>query len=477
MIFTMIGGGAHRLLSTVRGALKLGAFREGGELRYYDLDTSRSRVMAEMIRKSPEFRENPGHVEVKWDLTLEQALEGADLVSVTLLAGGSYRMGLSNELGWSYGFLGSDNVSYPGAFLALRGAPILLNVARTMEKVCPDAILLDFANPVAVLSAMVSKYTKIRCYGICEGHNNHGYDLTRLLTGRDEYNPNYDVLVAGINHASFIVKGSLEGQDLFGLVQKRIDETGDPVRYLEYSPYMTPVAKEWLQFGLSKTLALFEERHALMFSSEADGFSHYFHEDALRHHGAVYSHDGELLSPEAMAAMKASDEAGRASRAEQNRQFAAYAAMEPDDIPWSDPAKHLFRLPAKGDVQGKILAGLSGVEETRVAVSEPNDGSVTNIGRGIALEFSHRVDKNGLHAIGGLEVPEGVYGMTAALAMHQTLLAKACFTGDPRDLHEALLAYPIGADTAAARALWKKLVIASGDTIAPSFRGLLDIVR
>ena len=61
--------------------------------------------------------------------------------------------------------------------------------------------------------------------------------------------------------------------------------------------------------------------------------------------------------------------------------------------------------------------------------------------------------------------------------MHQTLLAKACFTGDPRDLHEALLAYPIGADTAAARALWKKLVIASGDTIAPSFRGLLDIVR
>ena len=477
MVFTMIGGGAHRLLSTVRGALQTGAFREGGELRYYDLDASRAEVMARMIRKSPEFRANPAPVTVRWDLTLEQALEGADVVSVTLLAGGTYAMNLSNELGWSYGFLGSDNVSYPGAFLALRGAPILLNVARTMERLCPDAILLDFANPVAVLSAMVNTYTKIRCYGICEGHNNHGWDLTRLLTGKDAYNPDFDVLVAGVNHASFITKGSLDGRDLFEWMRQRIDETGDPVERVEFSPYTKPAVKEMMCYGLHKTLTLFEQRHVLLFSSELDGLSHYFHEDALRRHGPAYGHDGELLEPAAMETLRAANEAGRAARLEQNRQFAAFAAMEPDDIPWSDPAQHLFRLPAKGDVQGKILAGLSGVEETRVAVSEPNDGSVTNIGRGIALEFSHRVDRNGLHPIGGLAVPEGVYGMTAALAMHQTLLARACFTGDPADLHEALLAYPIGSDTEAARTLWKKLIVASGDTIAPSYRGLADIVR
>ena len=166
MVFTMIGGGAHRLLSTVRHAIASGAFREGGELRFYDLDAARAQVMAEMVRKSPEYRANPAEITVRWELTLEQALEGADVVSVTLLAGGAYAMNLSSELGWSYGFLGSDNVSFPGAFLALRGAPILLNVARVMERVCPDAVLLDFANPVGVLSCMVSTYTKIRCYGI-----------------------------------------------------------------------------------------------------------------------------------------------------------------------------------------------------------------------------------------------------------------------------------------------------------------------
>ena len=126
MVFTMIGGGAHRLLSTVRHAIDSGAFREGGELRFYDLDAARAQVMAEMVRKSPEYRANPAEIAVRWELTLEQALEGADVVSVTLLAGGAYAMNLSSELGWSYGFLGSDNVSFPGAFLALRGAPILL---------------------------------------------------------------------------------------------------------------------------------------------------------------------------------------------------------------------------------------------------------------------------------------------------------------------------------------------------------------
>ena len=476
MVFTMIGGGAHRLLSTVRGALNEGAFREGGELRYYDLDSSRSRVMAEMIQKSPEFRKNPAPVTVKWDLTLEEALEGADVVSVTLLAGGAYAMNLSNELGWSYGFLGSDNVSYPGAFLALRGAPILMNIARTMERVAPNAILLDFANPVAVLSGMVNMFTKIRCYGICEGHNNHCVDLTRLLTGKDAFCPDYDVYVAGINHASFICKGSLHGEDLFKLVAKRFADVPDWLDKLEFSPYANEVTRKWARFGLSRTAALFEHRGALMFSSEADGFQHYFHEDAQKFHreisGEPYGHNGELLDDAAMAKLKADSEAGRAGRIAQNVEFEKFASLPADEIPWNDPARHIFHIVSKGDVQCKVLCGLAGVEKTRVAVSALNDGSVANMAKGLTMEFSHEVDQTGLHPIAGLEVPMGVYGMTASLAAHQTLLARACGTNDPHDLYTALLAYPIAPDSDAAHELWGKLLTASKGTIDPAFEGL-----
>ena len=477
MVFTMIGGGAHRLLSTVRHAIASGAFREGGELRFYDLDAARAQVMAEMVRKSPEYRANPAEIGVRWELTLEQALEGADVVSVTLLAGGAYAMNLSSELGWSYGFLGSDNVSFPGAFLALRGAPILLNVARVMERVCPDAVLLDFANPVGVLSCMVSTYTKIRCYGICEGHNNHAFDLTRLLTGEDRFEPGYEVLVAGVNHASFITEGSLDGEDLFSLLDRRLAEVEDPIGAIEFSPYTGEIPRRWMRFGLSKILSLYRERHALLFSGEADGFSHYFHEDALVWHGEAPGHDGELLSDDAMRRLAEANAADRAARAAANADFEALSRRPADDIPWFDPARHVFYSAVNGDVQSRIVTALSGAAPFRVAVSAPNTGAVENLARGMALEYSHTADASVLHPIGGLRVPEGVYGMTASLAAHQTLLARACYTGDPRDLHEALLAYPIGADTAAARALWKKLLIASRDTIAPSYQGLADILK
>ena len=60
--------------------------------------------------------------------------------------------------------------------------------------------------------------------------------------------------------------------------------------------------------------------------------------------------------------------------------------------------------------------------------------------------------------------------------MHQTLLADACFSRDPYDLRKALLAYPYGADTKAARELWKKLLEASREYIDPAFLALKDIL-
>ena len=137
MIWTLIGGGAHRTLGTVRSALREQVFQGGGEIRIYDLDASRAQAMAMMIEKSPEHAACP--VPVRWDLTQAQALEGADAVNVTLLAGGTRPLWIQRELSKSYGFLGSDNLSYTGAFLALRGAPILLGIARQMERYCPDA--------------------------------------------------------------------------------------------------------------------------------------------------------------------------------------------------------------------------------------------------------------------------------------------------------------------------------------------------
>ncbi|MBE6929171.1 MAG: hypothetical protein E7463_02725 [Ruminococcaceae bacterium] len=471
MIFTMIGGGAHRLLATSRSALREGVFANGGEMRFYDLNEQRAADMAALLMKSPEYKACP--IKISWKLTLDEALKDADLVSVTLLAGPASLMNLQNELGWASGFIGSDNVSYPGAFLALRGAPILMNVARRMEVMCPNAILLDFANPVGVLSAMVRKFTSIRCYGICEGHNNHGWDLTRIITGDNRYDPGYDVDVAGINHLSFIVRGTLNGENVFDLLDRRLASTPDWPEKIKFPSYQDPRVSARMIDGLKKLVEIYENRHALLFSTEGDGYAHFFHEESVQSYSRLHLDvNGDGLNFNSSRTLEAESAAGLASRAKANEEFAHFASLSTEEIPWSDPARHVFHVTDKGDVQVKILCGLAGIAKTRVAVSSLNDGNVVNAPKGLAMEFTHTVDKDGLHPITGLEVPMGVYGTVTSLAVHQTMLAHACGTGDAKDLYEALLAYPIGSDTKAAKDLWRRLLRSAGDYIAPSFMEL-----
>lgn len=471
MIFTMIGGGAHRLLATTRSALKEGVFQKGGEIRLYDLDEKRSHDMALMIQKSPEYRACP--VPVCYKLTLEQALEGADLVSITLLAGGGKVLAVESALGWSYGFLGSDNISYPGAFLALRDAPIVMNIAKKMEQYCPNAILLDFANPVSVVSAMVNTFTSIRCYGICEGHNNHGWDLTRILTGEDRYSPDMDVDVAGVNHLSWIIRGRWQGRDIFEMLNERIATQPDWWKKIGFTAEKPEFVRERMVDGMRKLVSLYQHQGALLFSTEGDGYSHFFHEEVVTEAEHVQWRHGskeELLEAACMKKLEESSLQSAQERKNANLTFEQYTKMADDEIPWDSKMLHLFAVPDKGDVTVRILCGLAGVETTRVAVSHINNGAVSNIDGRFSLEFTHTVDQNGLHPVEGLKIPMGVYGMTASLAEHQTLLAIACGTSDPHDLYRALLAYPIGADTSAARELWGKLLTTSKDYIAPSFQ-------
>ena len=82
--------------------------------------------------------------------------------------------------------------------------------------------------------------------------------------------------------------------------------------------------------------------------------------------------------------------------------------------------------------------------------------------------------KNGARRVEGLKVPMGVYGMTASIAAHQTLLAQAGVEEDPRLLYRALRAYPIGADTHSAHVLWTKLLSSSREYISPAFQSMPD---
>ena len=163
------------------------------------------------------------------------ALDGADYV-VAMFQVAGYRPGtvIDFEVPRRYGLRQTiaDTLGVGGIMRGLRTIPVILDLCREMEELCPDATFLNYVNPMAMLCWAVDRASRIRTVGLC-----HSVQLTARELARDIEVPAAEVsyLVAGINHMAFYLRLERDGQDLYPLVRRVLDEGRVPannrVRY------------------------------------------------------------------------------------------------------------------------------------------------------------------------------------------------------------------------------------------------------
>jgi alpha-galactosidase/6-phospho-beta-glucosidase family protein len=441
---TFVGGGSFMTLPIVRAALEAKLLCDG-EICLFDPARDRAEAMARMIEKTPEFAGSG--CEISWDVTLDEALSGADAVRVGFPCGSEEQWRVSMAICRSQGFIGSDQLSPSGALLALKGGPIVLDIARRMEKLCPNAWLLIFANPVNVYSAMVNNYTSIHALGICGGYANHMWDLSRLM-GRDEERNEYDVEVAGVNHLSFIQRGTYHGRDLYEVLKEHLTPDWRPPVINGSESLKKNVAN-----SLDKLVRMLHQFGIIVFSTEGDGLAHLFYDEILGH-AAQHPEKPDLEQ------ILASVSEQREDRRRQNEEFAALAASELDSQFWATAHErsHTFRI-TRNDILVHFLKALSGCGPIKIVASRPNRGAVAGFSGRMALEYSMVFDGSEITpSAPDLAVPDPFYGLIASLSMHQTLLADAIATEDPKKLFEALYAYPIKQGTRDSRGVFRELL-------------------
>lgn len=460
-----LGGGAHRLLPIMRSALGCNVFNNG-EIFLYDLNVSRAEAMAKMIEKTPEFKKNG--CRVTYGKPLEKGLDGADFVSAVLLAGSPYTFIASSERCLKYDFLGTDNISLNGAFLALKGAPVIMGLAKKMEKYCPSALLADFANPVSVFSGAVNRHTKIKCLGICQGYQNHYFDLTRIM-GRDEACYDYRVKVAGINHFSFIIEGSYNGKDIHKLVASHIEKrTWKKVKWNKMTPSQVNMR---MQRGLDYFVRLHKEFDALLFSNEGDGITHVFYEDYIKDSKKRWR---EKSRKDIMQQLKTRME----TRAAWDKNFQSLLNENLNADFWKTYHKTNANFGRHdNDIISKLLRAVAGIKEEDIVASKPNEGAVRGFDDNTLLEFSQKIYKKKITPEKNLCVPKTLYGLLASLASHQTLLADAIGTDDPKVLYQALHSYPVKQGYAETRKLWKELLEINKNEISKNLFKLKDYIK
>jgi alpha-galactosidase len=177
-------------------------------------------IDAERLRATERMTANAG-VNVEATLDRRAALDGADYV-LTMFQVGGYRPAtvIDFEVPKRFGLRQTigDTLGIGGIMRGLRTIPVLLDVCRDMEDVCPDALLLQYVNPMAMLCWAVGRASPIRCVGLCHSVQGTARDLAADL-GVDSL----EYRCAGINHLAFYLELTHQGRDVYPELRAKTD--------------------------------------------------------------------------------------------------------------------------------------------------------------------------------------------------------------------------------------------------------------
>src|SRR5262249_44740093 len=106
-----------------------------------------------------------------------------------------------------------DTVGPAGISRALRNVPVLVGIAREMERVCPEAWMINVTNPLTALTRAVTRETGIRTVGLCHEVQNCRFFVSQML---DASYADTVLRVTGVNHLPLVVGVEVDGRDRFG---------------------------------------------------------------------------------------------------------------------------------------------------------------------------------------------------------------------------------------------------------------------
>ena len=228
---TFMGAGSTVFVRNVLGDCMCSDALKDWEYALYDIDATRLEESFEIISAMNETK--GGHARITKHLGVEnrkEALRGARFV-VNAIQVGLYdpctiidfevpkKYGLRQTIG--------DTLGIGGIMRALRTIPVMDDFARDMREVCPDALFLNYTNPMAMLSGYMQRYTGIETVGLCHSVQVCSEGLLKKLGMEDKLEGRRE-LIAGINHMGWLLElKDKDGNDLYPEIRRRALEKNE----------------------------------------------------------------------------------------------------------------------------------------------------------------------------------------------------------------------------------------------------------
>lgn len=207
-----IGGGSSYTPELVEGFIKRHKELPVKELWLVDIEEGKHKL--EIVGNLAKRMVKKDRVDMEVNLTLDrrEALKDADFVTTQLRVGLLDARIKDERIPLSHGVIGQETNGAGGLFKALRTVPVVLDIIKDIEELCPNAWLVNFTNPTGVISEAVFKYTNFRRYiGLCNvpiGVKNGMADILEVEKDRVEMD------FAGLNHMVYALNVRLDGKDI-----------------------------------------------------------------------------------------------------------------------------------------------------------------------------------------------------------------------------------------------------------------------
>ena len=427
MKFTIVGAGSSYTPELIEEMIVRRDTLPVEELVLYDIDEKRLEIMRGFCRRFADARGMQG-LKIRSTLDLDDALEGAAFVDTQIRVGGNQQRVKDEKIPLKYGLIGQETTGAGGMMKAFRTIPVMLEVARHMEKAAPEGWLINYTNPTGLVTEAVTRYTKANIAGFCSGGIFPKMWARRALgigyTGREYNRVQYDYI--GLNHMNFISNITIDGRPVtdeqFMALAEQNGHDVDP----ELSRLLGVLTSPYLQYFYHTSARVEKLRQQEMTRGEY-----------------VQSLEKEV--------------------------FAAYA--DPNN---ADKPAALAKRGGGGysEVAMDFVNAVYNNVDTEQVVNVPNNGAIPFLPDSAVVEINCMVNCRGMQPIHKSidRIPPMCWGLIAAVKNYEQLAVEAAVEGSVTKMKWALLAHPLVREYALVEQLVPELLEANREYLPQFYR-------
>ncbi len=472
---TFIGAGSTVFAKNLLGDIFTFPELAGVTISLFDIDPERLHISERVARALASSVGANAKIEATIDR--RRALDGADY-AINMIQVGGYKPGtvIDFEIPKRYGLRQTiaDTLGIGGIMRGLRTIPVMLEMGRDMEEVCPGVTFLNYTNPMAILTWAMNRATSINTIGLCHSVQGTAAQLCHDI-GVPLKEVNY--VCAGINHLAFYLRFERDGEDLYPLIRQVVADGRVPewnrVRYemltrlgyfvtelsehfSEYVPWFIkrdrPDLIEKFNIPLDEYIGRCEDQ-LLGWDSLSEEFARSEPSTegdlaAIRRYGEVQ----EDLWLQRMAHGRMEVLEGERAAREQRRR--------------KDATQEGSKLCHSGEYGSLIIHSMETGEPRVIYGNVPNRGLIDNLPAGCCVEVPCLVDKNGVQPTHIGMLPPQLAALMQTNINVQALTVEAALTRKREHIYHAAMLDPHTAaelDLAQIWALVDELIAAHGD--------------